>query len=38
MRMIIGRSLTPLNYPKTVRAVRHRETVGRSDDKSRREL
>ena len=38
MRLIIGRSLTPLNYPKTLRAVRQRETVGRSDDNSRGEL
>jgi hypothetical protein len=33
--MIIRRSLTPLNYSRTLRAVRRRETVRRSDDNSR---
>ena len=37
-RMIIGRSLTPLNYSRTLRAVRRRETVRRSDDNSRRKV
>jgi hypothetical protein len=38
MRMIIGRSLTPLNYSRTSRALRRRETVRRSDDNSRRKV
>lgn len=36
--MIIRRSLTPLNSSATVRAVRQCETVGGSDDDSRRKL
>ena len=36
--MIIGRSLTPLNSSRTLRAVRRRETVRRSDDNSRRKV
>jgi hypothetical protein len=35
MGMIIRRSLPPLNYSRTLRAVRRRETVRRSDDNSR---
>jgi hypothetical protein len=38
MRMIIGRLLTPLNYSRTWRAGRRRETVRRSDDNSRRKV
>ena len=36
--MIIGRSLTPLNSSRTLRAVRRRETVRRSDDNPRRKM
>ncbi len=36
--MIIRRSLTPLNYSRTLRALRRRETVRRSDDNSRRKV
>ena len=36
--MIIRRSLTPLNSSRTLRAVRRRETVRRSDDNSRRKV
>jgi len=36
--MIIGRSLRPLNSSRTLRAVRRRETVRRSDDNSRRKV
>jgi hypothetical protein len=38
MGMIIHRSLVPLNYSRTLRAVRRRETVRRSDDNSRRKM
>jgi hypothetical protein len=38
MGMIIGRSLTPLNYSRTLRAVRRREMVRRNDDNSRRKM
>ena len=38
MGMIIGRSLTPLNSSRTLRAVRRRETVRRGDDNSRRKV
>jgi hypothetical protein len=34
MGMIIGRSRTPLKSSKTLRAVRRRETVRRSDENS----
>ena len=37
-RMIIRRSLTPLNYSRTLRAVRRCETVVVSDDNSRRRV
>ena len=37
-RIIIGRSLTPLNSWRTLRAVRRRETVRPSDDNSRRKM
>jgi hypothetical protein len=36
--MIIGRSLTPLNSSRTLRAVRRREMVRCSDDNSRRKV
>src|SRR5260370_38172681 len=38
MGMIIGRSLTPLNSSRTLRAVRRREMVRCSDDNSRRKV
>ena len=36
--MIIRRLFTPLNYSRTLRAVRQRETVRGSDDHSRRKV
>jgi hypothetical protein len=36
--MIMGRSLTPLNSSRALRAVRQRETVRRNDDNSRRKV
>jgi hypothetical protein len=38
MGMVIRRSLTLLNSSRTLRAVRRRETVRRSDDNSRRKV
>ena len=38
LEMIIGRSLTPLDSSRTLRALRRRETVRRSDDNSRRKV
>ena len=38
MRMIIGRSFTPLKFLRTLRGVRRRQTGRRSDDNSRKNL